>query len=251
MAIKNLDTSVDIISQLPDTPTSPDYDAQSLKNKFDEGANIIKEYINDSLIPDIKDEFAEAALGEGGYKYMPIRRLLVSYTEEGTYTFSTDEYPSCNGLYDLVLIGGGGGGYKGTISTGGGGGSVTNLERQRLSGVYTVTVGRGGGQTLMGMPTYMVGEGNIGLAVAAGGQCTNSDRKIALSGGIGGGSSEYGDGSLWYGKGGDCYGYGRGVIGGLLNDDIIPARGYGGGGWGEVPGSSGAVFVYGYAREDE
>lgn len=53
--IRTLDSDLDIIQKLDDEPNDAGgLSAQALKEKFDEGGNIIKRYINGSLIPDIK-----------------------------------------------------------------------------------------------------------------------------------------------------------------------------------------------------
>lgn len=249
MAIEKLKKSMDIISALPDSPTSPDYTPQTLKAKFDEGGNIIKNYINDTLIPCILNELANTVLGDGGYKYIPTRTRLASFIKPGEYVFDTSEYESYNGLYDVVLVGGGGGGYVGTITLGGGGGGATELDGLLLSGRYTVTVGAGGGVGCAGETTSFVSEdGENYVGIALGGGVGNENSKTARGGGIYGTDSVYGDGDPDYGRGGDCLTYGKGAIGGALRDDVKNPMGYGGGGWGEVSGGGGAVFVYGYKR---
>ncbi len=246
MAIKNLEASVDIISALPDTPCSPDYSAQILKEKFDEGANIIKEYINSSLIPDIAGDITAALAGDGGAAYIPVKKLLASYTAAGEYTFSTEEHPSANGYYDVIVISGGGGGYSGSISTGGGGGDAVKAECITLSGEYEVNVGAGGQPGMAGGMSYVRSENGTTVCFATGGGAGNQYLKVARGAGINGTESSYGDGSIWYGKGGDCIGYGKGAVGGVIRDDVVNPKGYGGGGWGTVAGSGGAVFIYGY-----
>ncbi len=48
MSIPKLNENLNIVSSLPNKPT---LDADSLKAKFDEGSNKIKDYINNTLIP--------------------------------------------------------------------------------------------------------------------------------------------------------------------------------------------------------
>ncbi len=249
MAIEKLKKSMDIISALPDSPASPDYTPQALKAKFDESGNIIKNYINDTLIPCILDELANTVLGDGGYKYIPTRVRLASFTKTGEYVFDTDEYESYNGLYDIVLIGGGGGGYVGTVTLGGGGGDASLINGVSLSGRYTVTVGGGGSVGQVGETTsFMSEDGEEYIGIASGGGVGSEYSKIARGSGIYGTDSVYGDGTDDYGKGGDCLTYGKGAVGGAVRDDVKNPSGYGGGGWGEVSGGGGAVFVYGYKR---
>lgn len=246
MAIERLKESVDIIASLPDTPSSPEYTAESLKRKFDEGGNVIKSYINESLIPSVEDEIVATVLGEGAYKYIPTRTLLASYTLGGQYIFDTSEHESYNGIYDVVLVGGGGGGHVGDISTGGGGADACVAEGLRLEGQYNITVGYGGVADTDGSGTYFSGNGVFKAAL--GGQASNESRKIGKGTGIYGLDSTYGDGSMSYGCGGSCCTFGKGAVGGAIRDDMKNPIGYGGGGWGEIAGGSGAVFVYGYVR---
>ncbi len=251
MAIKNMDQSVDIIASLPDSPSSPQYTAQSLKEKFDESANIIKGYINGSLIPDIKSELAETVLGDGGYKYIPVKKLIASYKTAGEYTFSTEKNSSCNGLYDVVTVGAGGGGYSGDISTGGGGGDAVRVENIEMNGEYSVTVGAGGETGKSGGMSFVCSSEGEYICVAVGGGASTQYTKIGKGSGINGTDSFYGDGSVSYGRGGDCIGYGKGAVGGALRDDVTNPKGNGGGGWGEVSGGDGAVCIYGYVRGNE
>lgn len=51
MSISRLNENLNIISSLPDKPT---LEVADLKAKFDESSNIIKTYINNTLIPDIE-----------------------------------------------------------------------------------------------------------------------------------------------------------------------------------------------------
>ncbi len=250
MAIKKLNTSVNVISSLPDTPTAPDHTAQSLKRKFDEGCNTIKNYINDSLIPDICDEIAQTAMGDGAYRYIPIKKLLVSFTEPGLHTFTAEEYPSYNGVYDVITIAGGGGGYEDDVVTGGGGGDATCAENVKLQGVYSIQVGVGGAPARVGGTTSVIDENNKIISYALGGACSDENVKYARGAGKCGGNSTYGDGTVIYGAGGDCYGYGKGAIGSGEREKIILPKGYGGGGWGSVHGGDGAVLIYGYVREE-
>ena len=260
MAIDKLNKSLDIISSLPTCPSSPQYSADALKAEFDKAGNIIKEYINSSLIPQIMSELADTVIGEGGYKYIPCRTLLCSYTHSGSYTFNTSEYPSFTGVYDVVLIGGGGSGYCGNdVSYGGGGGGVTVLNGVRMDGEYSVTVGTAGKSSVNpssendGGTTTIISENDAYevIAFAFGGEGGDIYTPNARSGGIGGANAISPDGVKQYGAGGDCYGYGSGAAGASLNDDVRAASGHGGGGWGIHPGTDGAVFIYGYTRREE
>jgi hypothetical protein len=70
MAITPMTDDLNIIAALPDEPTEEGgmTNAQ-LKAKFDEAGNIIKGYINDTLIPDVHDEIGAAQMRQGN---MPI-----------------------------------------------------------------------------------------------------------------------------------------------------------------------------------
>nr|DAY42931.1 MAG TPA: hypothetical protein [Caudoviricetes sp.] len=52
MAINKLNSNLNIISNLPDKPTQ---EVSTLKAKFDEAGNTIKDYINTILIPSIEN----------------------------------------------------------------------------------------------------------------------------------------------------------------------------------------------------
>jgi hypothetical protein len=61
MAIRGLSDDLNIIAALDDEPNDTQgLTANELKSRFDEGANIIKTYLNDVLIPDIGDVIGEA-----------------------------------------------------------------------------------------------------------------------------------------------------------------------------------------------
>lgn len=51
MSISKFNENVNIIASLPDKPTNS---ASELKAKFDAGANLLKEYINTVLIPELE-----------------------------------------------------------------------------------------------------------------------------------------------------------------------------------------------------
>ena len=248
MAIRRFTEDVNVISSLPDAPSPPQYNAAILKAKFDEAAVKIKSYINDELINDIEQTTIHGITA--------VRKLLVSYKTAGTFTFDTSEHPSAGGVYDVVLVGGGGGGsvsvsLAAAESTGGGSGGVTKKVGAVLDGVYSVTVGapgrgdpdRGtaGGATIMNSDDYSFYE------IALGGGASSQTSRIGRGGGIGGGDSVYADGTYFYGRGGDNE-YGRGVRGGVSIETIIPAEGYGAGGWAGFTPTCGAVFIYGYER---
>lgn len=61
LVIPGLDTDLDVIQKLDDEPNDVGgLSAAELKAKFDEAGNIIKTYINDSLLPAVSDTVAEA-----------------------------------------------------------------------------------------------------------------------------------------------------------------------------------------------
>ena len=255
MAISKFEESVDIIAALPTAPSSPDYTAEKLKATFDLGANKIKNYINETLVPGIEKELADSALGGGVYRYLPARRLLRSYTQPGSYTVNAEEWGSFNDLYEIVLVGGGGGGtvpsgssYVG--ATGGGGGGVKRLDPMTIKGQVIVTVGAGGAVGQNGGNSTVIQGDSALFEMASGGQAALYGTKIGRAGGIGGTDSTYSETKEYgYGAGGDACGYGMGAKGGLLRDDIRAPQGYGAGGWGPVSGTSGAVFIYGYKQD--
>ena len=60
MELTALTQDLYIISKLGDNPNSDNnLSAQELKKKFDESGNLIKTYINGTLIPEIKKTFTE------------------------------------------------------------------------------------------------------------------------------------------------------------------------------------------------
>lgn len=246
MAIRRMTDNVAVISSLPDTPQPPAYNAAILKSKFDEAANKIKTYINDTLIPDMEETAVTGCTA--------VRKLITSYTAAGTYTFNTEADPSVGGVYDVILIGGGGGGSTASssaagLSTGGGSGAVTKLFSVQLDGTYSVTVGAAGTSAVdsgtQGGTSYIMKSDYTYTKTAAGGGASSQMSRIGKSGGIGGEDSVYLDGTYGCGRGGDNE-YGRGVRGGLISDDVQPAQGYGAGGWGSFAPTGGAVYIYGY-----
>lgn len=257
MAISTFNEDLDIIASLPTCPTAPEYTADEVKSKFDEGAKKIKQYLNETLIPQILDELSSTALGDGAYRYIPCKRLLKQYSSAGVFTFDTEEYPSFTGIYDIVLVGGGGGGYNGSVKYGGGGGAVTQLIGRQLHGKYTVSVGAGGAPCTNIMPndgeaTYMTNDGEMTdfYEYAAGGEGADSATPRARGGGIGATDAVPDDGALECGCGGDSIGYGTGAKGAMVSDSIRFPVGFGGGGWGSVAGKNGTVLIYGYVRQE-
>ena len=245
MAISTFNEDLDIIASLPTCPTAPEYTADEVKSKFDEGAKKIKQYLNETLIPQILDELSSTALGDGAYRYIPCKRLLKQYSSAGVFTFDTEEYPSFTGIYDIVLVGGGGGGYNGSVKYGGGGGAVTQLIGRQLHGKYTVSVGAGGAPCTNIMPndgeaTHMTNDGEM----------TDFYEYAAGGGGIGATDAVPDDGALECGCGGDSIGYGTGAKGAMVSDSIRFPVGFGGGGWGSVAGKNGTVLIYGYVRQE-
>lgn len=53
MSFKRIDENLNIHQSLPDQPT---LEAQELKQKFDEAANIIKDYINNTFLPELEEK---------------------------------------------------------------------------------------------------------------------------------------------------------------------------------------------------
>lgn len=246
MSIRRMTENVNVISSLPDTPSPPSYNATLIKSKFDEAANKIKTYINDTLIPDVETISITGLTA--------VRKLLVSYTTAGSHIFSTQTYPSIGGVYDIVLVGGGGGGSVSeslapSLSTGGGSGGVTKVTGAELNGLYTVNVGAAGTgneDSGTGGGTSSVFSGDLSFyKMASGGGASSQSSKIGRGGGIGSEDSVYADGTVTYGRGGDNE-YGRGVRGGAVIDDVVAAQGYGAGGWAGFSPTAGAVFIYGY-----
>lgn len=246
MSIRRMTDNVSVISSLPDSPAPPFYNASTVKAKFDEAANKIKTYINDTLIPDVE---STAITGVAA-----VKKLLVSYTSSGTYTFDTEDHPSVGGVYDVIMIGGGGGGsidgsLTASLGTGGGSGGVKKLFAVTLDGEYTVNVGAAGTGNVTsgtdGGTTMMYSSDYSFYNVASGGKASSQTNKIGRGGGIGGEDSVYMDGTVAYGRGGDNE-YGRGARGGATSDDVVPAQGYGAGGWAAFSPACGAVFIYGY-----
>ena len=257
MAIRECNDDLNVISSLPDTPAPPEFTATELKARFDRAALLLKSYINEKLIPDIENELIATATGDGVYRYIPSKVLIAAYTSPGEYTFDTSEHGSFNNVYDIVLIGGGGGGSMPAAntlpgSTGGGSGAVTEVIGQVLDGEYSVTVGaagRSGGLSgTSGESTYISSGDYSFTKYAFGGRGSSQTGKIGFGGGIGGSDSEYGDGTVTYGHGGDNR-YGRGARGAELADSVMPASGYGAGGWASFPPTAGAVLIYGYVRQ--
>ena len=258
MAIRKCNDDLNIIASLPDTPAPPEYTATVLKAQFDRAALLLKAYINDKLIPDITDEILYTATGDGVYRYIPSKVLIASYTTPGTYTFDTEEHPSFNGIYDIVVIGGGGGGSMPAVntlpgSTGGGSGAVTEAVGLTLDGEYTVSVGAagtcGGQFGTAGESSTFHSDNYSVFKIALGGRGSSQSAKIGFGGGIGGSDSEYGDGTVSYGHGGDNR-YGRGARGADIADSVAVATGYGAGGWGCFQPTPGAVLIYGYVRQE-
>lgn len=60
MELTAMTKDLHIISKLGDNPNSDNnLSAQDLKQKFDEAGNLIKDYINNTLIPEIEEGFTE------------------------------------------------------------------------------------------------------------------------------------------------------------------------------------------------
>ncbi len=259
MAIDKLNDDLNIVASLPTRPSALEYTTEEIKGKFDEGAKKIQSYINDTLIPQIQDEITNVTLTDNTYTYMPCRRLIKSYTTPGVYTFDTAEFPSFTGIYDVVLVGGGGGGYSGDVCHGGGAGAVTTMIGYKLNGKHTVYVGAGG-ESVSGMTAGKYGsvttmdsqdnDENYFYAYAGGGQGGDAYTAAARGGGIGATDATPPNGANVYGAGGDSLGYGCGARGASTLDDVRAPMGAGGGGWGTYSGRNGAVYIYGYLKEE-
>lgn len=253
MGLTKCESDLDVIAKLPDTPMSPEYDAARLKEEFDKAPNMLKEYINSTLIPEID----EAIASSGGGGAATFRKLLVTFTTAGLNSFVPTSYPSEGNLYDIVLIGGGGGGCSdsaGTLTSGVGGGSgaVKCVEGYEMTSSHIMYVGAAGesgtGSGSGGGMTYFFKRGSAYEHYANGGAGANSASNVSFSGGIGGTDSYPSNVSEgFYGAGGDNA-YGRGARGGATADDTRAASGYGAGGWGTLQPTGGAIMVYGYVK---
>ena len=64
MALPKFEKDILIISKLADEPNDVGgLSAEELKSKFDEGASLIKDYINEELLPKVEEDIDAAALG--------------------------------------------------------------------------------------------------------------------------------------------------------------------------------------------
>lgn len=63
--IETLDADLSVISALPERPSESGITASELKAEFDKAGNIIKEYINETLIPSINSAEIPAEETEG------------------------------------------------------------------------------------------------------------------------------------------------------------------------------------------
>ena len=59
MSLTKLETNLNIIKSLPNKPT---LEADELKKKFDEASNLIKEYINDTLLEEIEKSIKDSKI---------------------------------------------------------------------------------------------------------------------------------------------------------------------------------------------
>lgn len=253
MGLTKCESDLDVIAKLPDTPMSPEYDASELKEEFDKAPNMLKEFINSTLIPEID----EAIASSGGGGAAAFRKHLVTFTTAGLNTFLPTDYPSEGNLYDVILIGGGGGGCTdsdGSMDSGVGGGSgaVKCVECYEMTASHIMYVGAAGesaaGAGSSGGMTYFFQRGTPYEHYAGGGAGANSVSNVSFAGGIGGTDSYPSNVSEgFYGAGGDNA-YGRGARGGATADDTRAASGYGAGGWGALQPTGGAILVYGYVK---
>ena len=66
MAFTKFESDVENISALPDEPSREDgYTAQIIKSLFDKAAVDLKNYINNTLIPQLEAQSASASVGSG------------------------------------------------------------------------------------------------------------------------------------------------------------------------------------------
>lgn len=220
---------------------------------------------------------ARVLCDDGQYRAAALleRVELVRYTSAGWYEFSTEEYPSANGLYDVEVIGAGGAGgsilEENARGGGGGAGSAVTVSGIRVPGTtVSVTVGAGG-KGYAGKNGGNGGESSFGGIIADGG--SGGMGQHFTGGGSGGQSTPF------YGASGEsgsfntlsvsdltnCGAGASGLFGqGAKGSDIasvsvganatgIGSGGSGAGGSEEMAavlaggkGTDGAVIVYGY-----
>ena len=161
------------------------------------------------------------------YKYL-------AFTNDGSnqtsYTVNFPENTKC----DILVVGGGGAGGNDRGGGGGGGGVVYTVNQTLIAGTYTITVGKGGigntsgttgGTGIRGTNGYdsSISGNNFttitGIGGGAGGSCAPNGIREGISGGSGGGGSQYGgagsggSGIVGQGKSGGT-GYEGGAAGG-------------------------------------
>jgi len=221
------------------------------------------------VIATVTDKLGDQTVlcGDGCYREAPFTARIVaeSFAIPGTYTFSSQRYPSAEDTYDIEIqgAGGGGGSHDGASIRGGGGGAgaYTLIRGVTLTNKsVTVTVGRGG-EGGLGTDGKDGGASTFGGFIAEGG-----------NGGSGGPSCKGGKGAagFWqgcdgsdgdadtHGRGGDSW-YGSGaeaVVGNeAANGNDAAAAGAGGSGASSEGGAydkkggcggDGRVVVYRY-----
>ena len=210
MSISNLEADLNIISALDDEPNDVGgLTAAELKAKFDESGNIVKTYLNGTLIPCteeyIREKSAEMALGQipDGTVTKPklssvlqaefaetaaaFKRKFLShmFTVPGSQVFTV---PANMTSGDVVILGGGASGGTsptGNSNNGGGGGSgyMTVLNGRRFSPGDLVPVVVGAPSPAPDIAVGVMNAGNLSSfdGVAANGGDNNGE------GGSGGG----------------------------------------------------------------
>ena len=184
MKFTKLDTDLSHVSKLPDSPTlEGGYTPEMLKSTFDRGANDIKNYVNDVLIPSLENEGADK-IGvafiqdlEGESVQEMLENMMVKIREATTGTipdgsilpekftapialFMTEGSPRAQfftepgthtfiptrtGYHKISVQGAGGGGSWAYIGYGGGSGAFTKLWTRLEKGhEYTLVIGEGG-----------------------------------------------------------------------------------------------------------
>ncbi|MCL2409437.1 MAG: hypothetical protein FWC96_07465 [Oscillospiraceae bacterium] len=190
MDIQRLNEDMNIISVLPDEPNSVGgLSADELKARFDRAGNVLKDYINDSLVPDVEREIvAETGrvvvqsgnMPPGGAAGQILRKrsdtdfdweftmpprpgaweLIQSYTTAGTYTWTAPNLHEDGRGYEIgvFIVGGGGSGAVGAV------GAIGGVNEHQ----YLALSGGASGETRVLYSTVTPGQ-SIPLVVGQGG----------------------------------------------------------------------------------
>lgn len=186
---------------------------------------------------------------------------LVRYTTAGEHTFSTEQYPSADNLYDILLQGGGGAGSsqrKGSAVGGDAGECFVAVNVPLRAGkTYSLTVGAGGASAAAG--TYQSGNAGgassmVGFSAAGG---AGGNVASATNVGFGCGTTAAGGESL-FADGGTSYAIVVSSSGRETNASGNPgSMGSGGGAGGTSSscvtgaGGDGVIIIYGYVAATE